>query len=413
MTTSSLTQKKVGRYIIKPTQELKEGRVIIPGIYHDGGQLVVLTSGYGVTSKQPEIGSGVTKFNMTFGKNEPPIVIEILPDDPMFNEKQRFIKALERHDACVGRLEDGKPTNPNFNPSNPRHFYIVAEADMVNERYTDIKNKVRLATQILAMDLKELRDLAFLEGFNPEGLNEADLVVKFADFGYYSEFDIHKNRRVGVLMENAELSLRNLKAPERSFEINANKAIKLGIVDKKDAYFRLNGTHIGTSVTDVVLFFKNNEELYQNYILPAIAKEDGLALSNVEVAEQAAALANSNRHGTTSQEAIEILRLNEAQKLCRVRGIRYTKDDTSATLEAKISDYNKLTPEEQIKFTQEAMGYSLAKTEKAEKASRETEENLRQKLREELKAAGVKITPPNASLEQLKKLKEENIKETV
>ena len=413
---------KPGRYIIKPAQAITESQQIIPGQYPIDGKQVYLLNGFRVSSTAPEMGSGNSKYNIIFSKSEPQKVIEITLNDFQHKDKSDFILALRQHEAYIS--QDPSNPNRNMNPSVRSKFYIVSEAEQVDERQTEIKDKLRLVNLLNEMSFQELRDVAFAEGINPVGLNQSDLFVRFADFGQYNETDPSKCRKEGLLMKDTNAFFARHNNPERGYEVNIQKAIRLNIITLKNSYYYINEVLVGKVVEDVITYCKANKQIYETFIVPSVRKQDDIQVSSVKVEADNVARAMTNSKGISDEIGAEIVRKNDLQLQCRIKGIRYDKEDSSTVLLAALDALEKADEEtkadaqrngnayiigaERKRLRQEEEAKKIAadlvsgKVTVAEPAVNEADEKA--KFRTTLKERGVKLPSPNPSYDTLKEL---------
>lgn len=212
--------------------------------------------------------------------------------------------------------------------------------------------------------------------------------------------------------------------PERGYEVNIQKAIRLNIITLKNSYYYINEVLVGKVVEDVITYCKANKQIYETFIVPSVRKQDDIQVSSVKVEADNVARAMTNSKGISDEIGAEIVRKNDLQLQCRIKGIRYDKEDSSTVLLAALDALEKADEEtkadaqrngnayiigaERKRLRQEEEAKKIAadlvsgKVTVAEPAVNEADEKA--KFRTTLKERGVKLPSPNPSYDTLKEL---------
>jgi len=200
--------------------------------------------------------------------------------------------------------DDGKPlTKVDENIENIiRNFYMVHPLTMINGKphentangavvyydiidvnqkvVSDLKkwfNKLAVMNDLSGKDLSELRDICFMYGHPPKGKTKGGLLIDLAEYnkGLLFKLDANENDK----SEHYLATFVNNEDPDKTFTINARKAINYDVVHERIAdggqiSYYLGKELLGTTFEDVVTFLKQNPDMYERYVMKGIRERD-------------------------------------------------------------------------------------------------------------------------------------------
>lgn len=233
----------------------------VDGKYYDKekGQTITLLNNYGVVTSDRVLAANETVWIQWFKTNAPTFVLTW--DDEKENGKKiaEWVKYLKRHDniKCDGNTNAVKA--PQFKLVDSRQVYV--------ERADAIKTKLAVGNLINNMRASQLMEVAYFTGANPIGKTTEQIFAELCDFD------------LGKCMVNPARFLAEWKAPDRSHTVYAKKAVTLEIIKLDNGVYKFNNASIGGTHDEIVVFLKNNPDLYDNYIKKQVQAEDRLPVS--------------------------------------------------------------------------------------------------------------------------------------
>lgn len=152
---------------------------------------------------------------------------------------------------------------PHFNTNNSPMFNLVDLVKQDAKNFATFEQKLEVAQTIKAMTFEQKKELCYYYGISPYKKTDAQLLLTLADF------------QTGICMSN-DNATEFLKvwgegnADERNYRIYANKAIEDQTVvnrqnEGRNNYY-LGETYLGTTIEDIILFFKRENKLYTDYV---------------------------------------------------------------------------------------------------------------------------------------------------
>lgn len=236
---------------------------MLDGKYYDKetGQTVTLLTNWGVAlEKAPGINE--VKWIQWFKPTAPSLVITW--DDKLETGAKiaNFVKYLKRHSSVRCDGNTNCTAGPQFKLTDSRQVHI--------ERADIIITKNIVATMILELKASQMMQVAFLTGSNPVGKTTEQIFTELCDFD------------MGKCMMAPSKFLLDWKAADRSLTVYARKAVELGVITKDNNVYKFNNTTIGGTSDEIVLFLKNNPEVFNNYIKKQVDEKDQLPIAVAE-----------------------------------------------------------------------------------------------------------------------------------
>jgi hypothetical protein len=253
------------------------------------------------------------KILFSNNKNNPKIFVHVTyeddktlrtPETRLLDErKEAFINVfLARHPLTIinGKRHDGT-VDPQFN--------IIDMSNIHVNKLTSFEDKFKVMTKLMSMTLDQKRDVCYYFGqtpMNKAGVNK-DKPMTDMELGMFlteptsgliigSEKNIEKFREV-FMQDGADYE----------FDIMIQKAVLLGVlesrIENKTTHYFLGSTLIGSTVTELQSFFKNDPELYEQHIVPGVKEKDNKKAAETETLRQIGNIKNPAQDGKLKEIA--------------------------------------------------------------------------------------------------------------
>lgn len=164
------------------------------------------------------------------------------------------------------------------NKNMTQHLFtlkIPHEIDIAS--YKRVKNQLAVANYIgqLEGDEEELRNISFFFNANPTGKTAQKIFTELIDF---------KN---GILMRDEIIdnffTLYSKDNSDAQMKVVVNKAISLNIITFRDGIYWFNNISIGSNIERLIMYCKENREIYNQQIVPYVNRSDVYVPSKKEV----------------------------------------------------------------------------------------------------------------------------------
>ena len=185
-----------------------------------------------------------------------------------------------------------------------------------------IKKRGQVYNLVNNSTAEEMRDIAFVVGYNPVNKTIEDIFVNLLDF------------EDGLLMKDPDKFLNTFSTPDMQYIVMAKKALIYGVIIQEGNQFTLNNEIIGGSFEDVVAYLKMNERMYEDFVKPEVLKQDILSV-NTDYALSVNSLIGLKRKEKQKKKE-EIEEVSDNDKLTQLR---------KEAKKAKISHYWLMTEE--------------------------------------------------------------------
>jgi hypothetical protein len=247
-----------------------------------------------------------------------------------------WIDQLKRHPLLVA---DG-------NPNLKKMLFLFENKDEVRkEKVHGIKIKLTVGNIINNLTIAEMRDAAYKVGLNPTSMPLEEIYVALIDFNSGA---LMKDQKTGLEFIN------NFKAEDSQFFVIGRKAILLGVISEDTSgMITINDTVVGKGMDNLIAYFKQHPEIYNNYVRKEVAKRDILTADHQKkVSEVLLGQKEVRAAAITSKEVVDTERLDATKALrdrARILGIKgwhkmYEKELTEAIAEKEQNAPPKADP---------------------------------------------------------------------
>lgn len=148
------------------------------------------------------------------------------------------------------------------------------------DRIISFEDKFAVMTKIMGMTMEEKRDICFYFGVKPINTAGFNAGHDMTD----GELNMFLAEPTSGLIVNDSDNMDKFKDvfmndyPQKEYEVNIQKAILLGIIEvnkeKGTPTYWIGKTLIGSNTNDVQAYFRKEEKLYEDHILPGIAQAE-------------------------------------------------------------------------------------------------------------------------------------------
>lgn len=251
------------------------------------------------------------------------LIINMPPGAPHYeyewesgDEKGEAIKAFWMNHELV------KPIHC-INPNMTQHLFDLKIPNEIDDAaYKRVKNMLSVANYVAELEENEdeLRNLAFFYNNNPTGKTTQKIITELIDF------------KTGALMQSGIVERFHdiyKKDTDTNIKIILRKAIAQNIVSYKDnKVYYLNNMPIGSDFDNLVMYCKENPEIYSHQISAAVKRND------VKKEEKAEKVKKDELTGVPLVKDVDLYNLREQAKSLKVRNYwNLTKDRCIADIE--------------------------------------------------------------------------------
>lgn len=199
-------------------------------------------------------------------------------------------------------LINGKP-HPNTISGGVIYYDIIDVDKKVVTDWKKWNNKLKVMSDIVSKSLAEIRDICFYYGLPPKGKTKGALIIELAD--YNSGLIFRKNGDIDKAEHYISTFITN-QDPDKVYTVNCRKALDYNVITERigdggqRAYY-LGNELMGTTFEDIVKFCKQNDDIYQKYILKGVKESD-----NFTSEENSSELEKRNMYGDAELGYMEV-----------------------------------------------------------------------------------------------------------
>lgn len=162
-------------------------------------------------------------------------------------------------------------------PPGHQYYWVVESGNEVTVRKASkLMKTIKILNILVGMSYKERINICFYFAphLQPNKINNSELFTilgetktdaKGVPFGIL----IQDERRMDAVLESYYKD-----SADSQFRTTINKAIEWEIIRYESKGYYLNAEYIGSDKENVYVFLKNNPEIFENYVLPAVAQRD-------------------------------------------------------------------------------------------------------------------------------------------
>ena len=243
------------KYILKPIHApgTPQNDVKLICSYYDTElkRTTALLSNFEITQATLKPDDVVHSFR--FSKQNFEINLSINEDLQGFEKPRRMIEHLEKHPQVKCDHIPNKVLQTEM-------FELINITRSILTNYDKLLLKNEIYNKVLPMSIEQLEHLVYTFGGTPTGKIREEIIMELLNY------------ETGLLMLNPNKFLSSLNNNDEDIRGNVNKAIELKVIEKKDLLYYLNDQVIGHSSDECILYFKNNPQVYDKYILPKIGE---------------------------------------------------------------------------------------------------------------------------------------------
>jgi hypothetical protein len=252
------------KVIIRPITS-SFGTIVLLGSYEYNGKLRILTHD-GYVRDYDQTDTKIPKpFEATFGERMKQITYEFETDKKLATHRDEEIKTI------IDEFWSNHPLlligeKPHKNTKSPM-FTLVDDTQRRIGVFSKWETTLKIANELNSFTNEKRRDVAYFYGLTPTGKTDDEILLLLADFN------------TGICITNSSDFIKNWIEDEgdRDYFINARKSIELGLVQNRPDngidYYYLGNVFLGSSLHDIVTYFKKEEKIYDQNILRVIGAE--------------------------------------------------------------------------------------------------------------------------------------------
>ena len=145
-------------------------------------------------------------------------------------------------------------------------FECIDTRKEMTKKVNDIKLKLMAGNMINAMNVSQMRDVAYFKGQDVSRMTSEQIFLTLCDFN------------TGVLMQDPQQSLDSFDSPDRNVITIVNKAIALDVIKQNNGLYYVGQEQVGKDVAAIVDYCKSNKNLYESFIQREVQKNDRLPI---------------------------------------------------------------------------------------------------------------------------------------
>lgn len=177
------------------------------------------------------------------------------------NQYDKELAFWKRHELM--QIKGGK--NPNM--KQPL-FVLIVHDEIQNSQYSALKLKNTVFNYIMQVedDAAEIRNICYYYGMNPTGKTKEEIVIALCDYntgilmrpGLVEKFTTEYNK------DNDEVRMKTI----------VKKAVATAVFEQRNGIFFLNGDAIGNNEDSLVVYCRDNKDIYEKIIVTEVQKRD-------------------------------------------------------------------------------------------------------------------------------------------
>ncbi len=248
------------KFILKPYQSTYETKLMCSFFDKRIGRTVFLTVQDEIYEKTPTDNDILKSYK--FDKNVPQYVFLVDSELKNFEKPRNIIKYLERDPKVYcEHLPDKQLITPLFE--------LVNVTKLAKMKFEQTKLKHEVLSNLFELSDSELENVMYRHGISTVNKEKYELFNELADWnnGAIMRIDKFANKPKEYLdnLENADNKILSV----------VNKAIDKGIIEKEGVLYYLDKDVIGGGIPELVLYFKNNKTIFENYLVVEVDKAFG------------------------------------------------------------------------------------------------------------------------------------------
>jgi hypothetical protein len=186
-------------------------------------------------------------------------------------------------------------------------FNIIDMPALINERSDEWEMARKIMNLLAESDTSTLLDMHYWYLQTPVGKSRKELILDILSLKGGLAYGVDR-------MKEFLASWEGPASADREVRVNAQKAISLGIITKREDGTRTNyyygSEFVGTEISDIIAYFKRDEKVYKDFVVRKIAEVEPVKKTETDSAQM-------DRFSTSlPQEEINILvdRIKELKK---------------------------------------------------------------------------------------------------
>lgn len=203
--------------------------------------------------------------------------------------------------------------HPDNKTTMPRLFTVVDYDKAVVNEVSVLKKKLTVMNKVNSMSEREMRDVLFFMGENPVNMTDSEMLVKL--IGLDKGVLMNGMQPNGV--QNYDYFIEKFDdTTDAQMSVMLRKAVHFSIIETKGGHYYLGSQLIGANFEDLIIYFRQNEQMYNSFVARQVQQKDVLPNENYAVP------AGQPEAGDDA----EMIALKETAKQIKVIGYALIKD---------------------------------------------------------------------------------------
>lgn len=182
----------------------------------------------------------------------------------------------QKKNFCTELLKMPEMRDIDSPPSHKCYWVVESGNEVSVRRASKIMKTVKILNILIGMSYKERINICFYFAphLEPNKKNNSELFTILGDLKTDAK-GIHN----GLLIQDearmdAVLNVYYKNTEESQFRTTIYKAIEWGIINLETKGYYINAEYIGGDKEAVVVYMKNNPQIFENFVLPKVAQKD-------------------------------------------------------------------------------------------------------------------------------------------